>query len=37
MWMHEGSGWTVNSILKFQLVISEITPCQERSYFQLHK
>ena len=34
--MHEGSDWTVNSILK-QRVISEITPCEESSDFPLHK
>ena len=35
-WIHEGSDWTVNSILK-QRVISEITPCEESSCFPLHK
>ena len=35
--MHEGSVWTINSILKHQLVISEINPCKESSYFPVHK
>ena len=35
--MYEGSSWTVNSIIKYQLVISEISPCEGSSHFLLPK
>ena len=35
--MHEGSGWSVHSILEHWLVTSEIAPCKGSSYFQLPK
>ena len=37
MWINEGSSWRINSIIQHQLVISEITPCEESSYFPLPK
>ena len=35
--MYEGSGWTINSIVERQLVISEINSCEGCSYFPLPK
>ena len=35
--MYEGSSWTINSIIKYQLVISEISPCEGSSHFLLPK
>ena len=36
-WTYERSGWTIDSIIQHQLVISEITPCEESFYFPLPK
>ena len=36
-WVYDGSGWTINSILQRQLLISEIAPSKGRSYFLLPK
>ena len=36
-WTCKGSGWTINLIIKHQLVIPEITPCEGSSYFPLPK
>ena len=36
MWTYEGSGWTINSILQHQLVVSKITRCEGSSYFPLN-
>ena len=32
-WTYEGSGWPINSIIQYQIVISEIAPCAESSFF----
>ena len=36
-WTYEGSGWTVNSIIPHQLLISKIAPCEGSSYVSLTK
>ena len=36
-WTYEGSGWTINSIIQHQLIISEIASCEGSSYFPLPK
>ena len=36
-WTYKGSGWNINLILQYQVVISEITPCGGRSYFPIAK
>ena len=35
--MYEGSGLTIDSIIQHQIVILEIVPCEESSYFLLPK
>ena len=35
--MHEGSVWTINSIIQYQLIFSETAPCEDSSYFPLPK
>ena len=36
-WKFEGSGWTINSIIQCQLVISDIASCEGSFYFPLPK
>ena len=36
-WKHENSGWKFHSMLRHQLVCSQITSCQGSSYFSLSK
>ena len=36
-WMYDWSGWTTESAIQYQLVISEISPREVNSYFPLSK
>ena len=36
-WIYEGSGWTINSLVQQQLIISEISPCEGSSNFHYLK